>query len=89
MLSTSFAAELYNQPLLTAFREDHPVSAAGGGGVDRRSGICLILCWHLIHVINLVSLQDFFLGAFQTLKPEDSPWLLSPAGARNGLNFVN
>lgn len=32
MLSTSFAAELYNQPLLTAFREDHPVSAAGVGG---------------------------------------------------------
>lgn len=72
--------------LLTAFREDHPVSTTSG---DRRSGICLILCWHLIHVINLVSLQDFFLGALQTLEPEDSPWFLSPAGARNGLNFVN
>lgn len=89
MLSTSFAAELYNQPLLTAFREDHPLSAAGGWGGDRRSGICLILCWHLIHVINLVSLQDFFLSALQTLEPEYSPWFLSPAGARNGLNFVN
>lgn len=85
MLSTSFAVELYNQPPLMSL-EKTTLSLLPG---DRRSGICLILCWHLIHVINLVSLQDFFLGALQTLEPEDSSWFLSPAGARNGLNFVN
>lgn len=77
--------KLYNQPPSLPL-EKTTLSLLPG---DRRSGICLILCWHLIHVINLVSLQDFFLGALQTLEPEDSPWFLSPAGARNGLNFVN
>lgn len=60
------------------------------------SGICLILCWHLIYLITIVtppsvpSPLDFFRQGSPNLRAKrTAPAFLSPSGARNGLNFVS
>lgn len=92
MRSTSFAtAQCYQSRLsLSAFRGDHPpVSDArvtGGQEVllGPFSGICLILCWHLIYLITMVvppippplplhPLPDFFLQGSPNLGAKGQP----------------
>lgn len=101
MLSTGFAIVLCHQSHRIAFREDHLSvlpGVTGGQGVllGPFSGIYLILCWHLIYLITMVSSPhtpsppDFFLQGSPNLRAErTAPAFLSPSGARNGLNFVS
>lgn len=100
MLSTSFAIAQCYQSRLIAFREDHPpVSDArvtGGQGVllGPFSVICLILCWHLIYLITMVSpaptpphTTPLPRRVLQTWEPKDIPFTLSRKAGQQALTL--
>lgn len=105
MLSTSFAIAQCYQSCLIAFRGDHPpVSDArvtGGQGVllGPFSVICLILCWHLIYLITMVSPPPHLhppppsprrtssCRVLQTWEPKDIPFTLSRKAGQQALTL--